>query len=128
MILPIMVKNFNTISFTFLISNLIAMPLLGISIIGGYLLTIFSFIWLWGAEKIGLIFNIILKALILIANFCGSLKLSNIYVITPSVITIAIYYIIILFTIFFYHDKSGIRLAARRGSTLFGRTQGPPLH
>lgn len=91
-ILPIMIKNFNTISLTFLISNLIAMPLLGICIIGGYLLTIFSFISLNLAQKNGILFNIILKVLILIAKFCGNLKLSNIYVITPNTITITIYY------------------------------------
>ena len=106
-ILPIMIKNFNTISLTFLFSNIIAMPLLGICIIGGYLLTIFSFIWLGLAQKIGLIFNIILKILILIAKFFGSLKLSNIYVVTPSTITIIIYYSIVFLTIcfFLYREK-----------------------
>lgn len=90
-----MVRNFNTISLTFLISNIIAMPLLGICIIGGYLLTIISFMWLGLAKTIGIIFNIVLKALLLIAKFCGNLKLSNIYVITPNTITIIIYYFVI---------------------------------
>lgn len=99
-ILPIMVKNFNTISFTFLLSNLIAMPLLGISIIGGFLLVILSFIWAWGAKQIGTIFNLILKVLMFIANFCGNLKLSNIYVITPTTITIVVYYIVHLIIIY----------------------------
>lgn len=101
-ILPIMIKNFNTISFTFFISNLIAMPLLGICIIGGYLLTLFSFIWIGLAKKIGIIFNLILKTLILIAKVCGNLKLSNIYVITPNTITIVIYYIIVFAGIYFF--------------------------
>lgn len=101
-ILPIMIKNFNSISFTFLISNLVAMPLLGISIIGGYLLTLLSFIWLGLARKIGIIFNLILRALILIAKVCGNLKLSNVYVITPNTITIVIYYIIVFAGIYFF--------------------------
>ena len=101
-ILPIMVKKFNTISFTFLISNLIAMPLLGICIIGGYLLTLLSFIWIGLAKKIGIIFNLILKTLILIAKVCGNLKLSNVYVITPNTITIVIYYIIVFAGIYFF--------------------------
>ncbi len=112
-ILPIMIKNFNTISFTFLISNLIAMLLLGISIIGGYLLTLISFIWIWGAQKIGVIFNLILKILILIANFCANLKLSNIYVITPNTITIIIYYIVIFTGIYILNilkSKQGHRI------------------
>lgn len=94
-ILPVMVRNFNTISLTFLISNIVAMPLLGICIIGGYLLTIVSFVWLGLTKKIGIIFNIILKTLLLIAKSCGNLKLSNIYVITPNTITIIIYYIVV---------------------------------
>lgn len=95
-ILPIMIKNFNTISLTFLISNLIAVPLLGICIIGGYVLTTISFIWLWPVKKICIIFNIILKCLILIAKIFANLKYSNIYVITPNTITILIYYIIVI--------------------------------
>ena len=94
-ILPIMIKNFNTISLTFLFSNIIAMPLLGICIIGGYLITFLSFIWLGLAQKIGIIFNLILKILILTAKFFANLKLSNIYVVTPSTITIIIYYFIV---------------------------------
>lgn len=112
-ILPIMIKNFNTISFTFLISNLIAMPLLGICIIGGYLLTLLSFIWLGLAKKIGIIFSLILKGLILIAKFCGGLKLSNIYVITPNTITIVIYYIIVFagIYVFIYREKIAARIS-----------------
>ncbi|MGN1301079.1 MAG: ComEC/Rec2 family competence protein [Clostridia bacterium] len=112
-ILPIMIKNFNTISFTFLISNLIAMPLLGICIIGGYLLTLLSFIWLGLAKKIGIIFNLILKGLILIAKFCGGLKLSNIYVITPNTITIVIYYIVFFLVIYYfqYSEKVVARIS-----------------
>lgn len=101
-ILPIMIRNFNTISFTFLISNLLAMPLLGICIIGGYLVTLLSFVWLSLSRKIGIIFNLILKILILIAKFCGNLKLSNIYVITPNTITIVIYYIILFVGIYYF--------------------------
>ena len=107
-IIPIMIKNFNTIYFTFLISNLIAMPLLGISIIGGYLLIIFSFLWIWGANQIGFFFNLILNFLIFIAKFCGNLKLSNIYVITPSTFTIIIYYIIVILVVYWFQYKEMI--------------------
>lgn len=95
-----MVRNFNTISLTFLISNIIAMPLLGICIIGGYLLTIISFMWLGLAKKIGIIFNIFLKVLLLIAKICGNLKLSNIYVVTPNKVTIIIYYILLFIVVY----------------------------
>lgn len=104
-----MVKDYNTISCTFLISNLIAMPLLGISIIGGYLIVIFSFVWLWGIKQIGLIFNLLLKALIIITKFCGNLKLSNIYVINPSGIIIVFYYISIYIIFLINNDDRSIR-------------------
>ena len=104
-ILPIMIKNFNTISLTFLFSNIIAMPVLGICIIGGYLITFVSFIWLGLAQKIGIIFNLILKILIHIANFFANLKLSNIYVVTPSTITIIIYYSIVFIIICFFNIR-----------------------
>ena len=119
-ILPIMVKNFNTISLTFLISNIIAMPLLGICIIGGFLITFISFIWFGLAKKIGIIFNLILKILILIAKFCGNLKLSNIYVVTPNTITIIIYYIIVFLAICFFQYNE--KVVARRGSTFLTNT------
>lgn len=105
-ILPIMIKNFNTISFTFLISNLIAMPLLGICIIGGYLITIFSFIFLELAKKIGILLNLVLNVLILVAKFCGSLKLSNVYVIMPSLLTIIIYYVFIIYLVCLFYLKN----------------------
>lgn len=101
-IMPIMVKNFNTISLTFLFSNIIAMPILGICTIGGYILTFISFIWLWLAQKIGIILNLILKILILTANFFGDLNISNIYVITPTIFTIIVYYIIVFLWVYVF--------------------------
>ena len=111
-----MIKNFNTISLTFLISNIIAMPLLGICIIGGYLITFISFIWLGLAQKIGIIFNLILKILIHTAKFFANLELSNIYVLTPNIITIIIYYFIVILVIQ-YREKT----VARRGSTFLSK-------
>lgn len=99
-ILPIMIINFNTISLTFLISNILAIPILGISIIGGYLIVFLSLIWLWGAKKLAILLDLFLEILILIAKFCSNLKLSNIYVKTPSLITIILYYALILFIIY----------------------------
>lgn len=102
-IAPIMVINFNTISLTFLISNLIAMPLLGVTIIFGFLLIFISFVWLWPAEILGSILNIILKILILIAKTTANFNLSNIYICTPHTITIIIYYLILTFIIYIFY-------------------------
>ncbi len=102
-ILPIMIKNFNTISLTFIISNLIAMPVLGACIIGGYLFVVFSYISFDFIKNISVLFNFILKFLILVARFCGNFKLSNIYVVTPNTVTIVIYYSIIFLVVIIFN-------------------------
>ncbi len=114
MILPIMVINFNTISFTFLISNLIASPLFGMAIIYGIILILISFIALNIAEPLGVLLNVNLKALILISKFCSKLKLSNIYVITPRTITVIIYYILIVLTSYILTLKFSNNLKPRK--------------
>lgn len=119
-ILPIIIKNFNTISLTFLISNIIAMPLLGICIIGGYLITFISFIWLGLAQKIGIILNLVLKILNFTAEFFANLKLSNIYVVTPRTITTIIYYSIVFLIICFFQNRE--KIATRRGCIFLFKT------
>jgi len=114
-ILPIMVINYNTISLTFLFSNILDIPIVGISIIGGYLLTFLSFMWLWGAEKIAIILDLLLKILILIAKFCANLKLSNIYVTTPNLATIVLYYVAIFLIIYFKKYNFSVTKRADRG-------------
>lgn len=114
MLLPVMVVNFNTISFTFLISNLIASPLFGISIIIGIILIFISFIALSLAKKIGILLDIILKTLILISKICSNFKLSNIYVVTPKTVTVIIYYILIILIFYIVHLKYSKNLKPRK--------------
>ena len=109
-ILPIMIINFNTVSFTFLISNIIAIPLLGCVIIGGYILTFISFIWFGFAKKLSIVLNIFLKLLIFISKVCANLKISNIYVVKPSIITIIIYYFSLVVIIYAYNLKNSSSL------------------
>ena len=108
MIIPVMVINFNTVSLTFLISNIIAIPILGIAIISGFILIIFSFWWLWFAKKLGTVLNVILKILLHIAKMTASFKLSNIYIYTPKIITVVIYYSMLLMLIYIYYLKKSI--------------------
>ena len=104
-ILPIMIINFHTISLTFLISNILAIPLLGIAIILGFITVFVSSIWMWGAIKLGIIINLILKTIILIAKVCGNLRLSNIYVSTPRTTTLLIYYLVLIISIYIFNLK-----------------------
>ncbi len=88
-IIPIMMYNFNTISFTFAISNLLAGSLVGIIIILGFICVITKFTPLF------FILNILLNIIKKIAEICAKMPLSNVYVITPNIITIILIYILI---------------------------------
>ena len=99
-IAPIMIINFNTISLTFLISNIIAIPLLGISIIGGFIFLIISFVLPLAANKLSFILNIFLKLLIDTAKITSNFKLSTIYIVTPTFFTAVLYYLSVFLTIY----------------------------
>ena len=94
-IFPIIAYHYNTFSITFFISNILAGPLLGIIIILGFVTIILSFIAINLARIPAFILSIFLKLLIHIASFSSKLPLSKIYVITPSIIFILIYYFIL---------------------------------
>lgn len=96
-ILPIMIIEFHTISLTFVISNLLALPVLGVAMILGYIVIITAFISLRFSKMLGILLNIFLKILIQISGFISKMALSNIYVTRPRTITIIIYYIILYF-------------------------------
>lgn len=96
-ILPIMIIEFHTISFTFVISNLLALPVLGVTMILGYIVIITAFISLRFSKMLGILLNIFLKILIKVSGFISKMALSNIYVTRPRTITIIIYYIILYF-------------------------------
>lgn len=95
-ILPIMMIKFNTISFTFFISNILAGFLIGIIVICGYVLIIVSLISIKLAKCGFIIYNLILKLFLFIVEVCSKLPLSKIYIVTPNLILVILYYAIIL--------------------------------
>ena len=98
-IFPIMLYHFNTVSLTFVISNLLVSQIIGIIILLGFLTTILSYI----LEPISIILFIILKIflnlLILIAHFTSNLPFSKIYLPTPKIYIIIIYYTVLIYII-----------------------------
>ena len=96
-IFPIMVYNFNNLSTVFLISNLLASPILGFSIILSLLIIILSFIFLPLARILSYLLAPILQLLTKIANITGNLPFANLLVSTPSIISILIYYFFLIF-------------------------------
>ena len=105
MIIPITILNFNTISLTFFISNLLASPLLGIIIILGFISIFISFILEPISKILFLVLNIFLELLILISRLTGKIPGSSILVKTPNIIFAIIYYILILFSNYFFLIK-----------------------
>lgn len=93
-IIPIMMYQFNTISLTFILSNLLAGPLLGISMILEIIVFLISFISINIAAIPAKVLNILLILIINIANWFSNIEISKIYVITPQIISIVAYYLI----------------------------------
>ena len=88
-IIPIMMYQFQTISFSFIFSNFLATILLGPIIILGFLSVIFRFkIIFW-------ILNLLLFLFQKNAEICSSIPFAKIYIIRPTLLSIISYYFFI---------------------------------
>lgn len=92
-ILPIMIWKFNTISFTFIISNVLASGLLGVIIILEFISIIIK------VKPIFIILELSLTLLMKIASICSQIPFSKVYVTTGVVYAVIVIYLII-FAIF----------------------------
>ena len=108
-ILPIMAFQFNTISFTFWISNLLAGPFLGIITIWGFVLYFCSFLSTVLASIIAVPLKYLLYLLILLAKFCSQIPCSSVTIRTPFLFEIVIYYVTILLIDYFPNIKKEIK-------------------
>ena len=100
-VMPITVYNFNTISLTFVISNVIAGILIGPITIGGFILAIISLINLKLAYIISIPYNLLLEVLIFSMKLTSIGPLCEIIIPTPNIIFVVLYYLI-LFIILLY--------------------------
>lgn len=105
MIMPITILNFNTISLTFFISNILASPLLGIIIIFGFISIFISSILNPISKILFLILHIFLELLILVSKVTEKISGSSILVKTPNILFAIVYYILILFFNYFFVIK-----------------------
>ena len=88
-IMPIMIYNYNTISISFIISNIFATIILGPIIILGFLSIIFKF------KPIFILLDIMLSLFQTIVQICAKLPLSKIYVKTPTILSIVAFYLLL---------------------------------
>lgn len=98
-IIPIMMYHFNTVSLTFIISNIMASPILGIIVTNGFLFIITSITVKPLTRLIAIFIKPILSILIKISQICSKLPFSNILVVTPYMFNVISYYAIILYCI-----------------------------
>ncbi len=107
-IIPIMLYNFNTISLTFFISNLLAGPIIGIIIILGFSIIIISLIFFPIANIFSKILNLLIILFLNTAKACENLPLSKIFIITPTLKFIFLYYCLLAFII--VKERTQIRI------------------
>lgn len=94
LIIPIMAYMFNTISFTFWISNILAAPIMEIVTIFGFIVYFISIIFPVLAEFLGIVLNFLLMLLLKIAEISSIIPGSSIYVKTPNIIFCVLYYLL----------------------------------
>ena len=105
-IFPIMLYHFNTLSATFLISNILASPISAISLIIGLIFIILLFVCYPLAILFSYILNPLLTLFIKIAQWSSKLPLSQILLPTPAIWQIIIYYIILILIFFRKWDNT----------------------
>ncbi len=89
-IMPIMLYNYNTISLSFIISNIFASIFLGPIIILGFLSIIIKF------KPIFILLDILLSLFQDTVQICAKLPLSKIYLRTPAILSIIMFYLLLV--------------------------------
>lgn len=110
LISPVMAIYFNTISLTFIISNLIAGIIIGPIIILGFILIIVSFICIYISKIMAKPYILLLRLLINVANYSSKIPISKIYVKTPYVISIVLYYLLVVALIIIFKIQKSNRI------------------
>ena len=101
-IMPIMIKFYNTISISVIITNLFLSFIIGVLIILGFLQILISFFSINIAKIFSVIINILINILLNISKLGNILPFSKIYVCTPCNTTIILYYTLIILVNYLY--------------------------
>lgn len=105
LIIPLTIYNFNTISLNFVLSNLLAGPVMAITTILGLFISIISILCYPLARILIIPLNLLLEILLLITEKVSKIPFSNITVITPHILVIILMYFIIFTIYFLYQHK-----------------------
>lgn len=106
-IAPIIIYYFNTISFTFIISNIIASLIIGPIIMIGLVIIAISFFKIPIISLIIRFYNILIVILVKTADIISKIPISKIYLKTPTTLEIIFYYsVVFLIALLIYIKKS----------------------
>lgn len=106
-IMPIIIYYFNTISFTFIISNIIASLIIGPIIMIGLVIIVISFFKIPIISLIIRFYNILIVILVRTADIISKIPMSKIYLKTPTTLEIIFYYsVVFLIALLIYIKKS----------------------
>ena len=106
-IMPIIIYYFNTISFTFIISNIIASLIIGPIIMIGLVIIAISFFKIPIISLIIRFYNILIVILVRTADIISKIPMSKIYLKTPTTLEIIFYYsVVFLIALLIYIKKS----------------------
>lgn len=129
MIVPIMVYCFNTISFTFFVSNLLIYFLIGPMLALGYISIIIGMFLPQIGDFVAIFEKFFVMLLFKIAEICSKLPFSKIYLATPDLWQVILYYVIIVGIIFLFQTKKirFLRFILGDGFKNFFKKQGKKL-
>ncbi len=109
-IIPMMLLNFNTLSFSFIISNLLAGPLLGVIVILAFILLFASLLLGSLLKPLFSVLNLLINMLIKIAHICANLPFSKVYMPTPNILLVIIFYVCLAVKIYGYKKEKYINI------------------
>ena len=105
LIVPIMIYCFNTISFTFFISNLLIYFLVGPMLALGYISLILGLFFPQIGSLIAIFEKFFIMLLFKIAAICSKLPFSKIFVATPDFWQIILYYLVVAGIVYLFQKR-----------------------
>jgi competence protein ComEC len=105
LIFPIVLYNFNMMSYTFVLSGLIAEPFFSVIVILGFLGIILSYIFFPLGKLIFFIVELFLKMLLVASDFISSLPFAIVLVKTPNIIIVIFYYVVVCILIYIWNVR-----------------------
>lgn len=105
LIIPIMIYCFNTVSFTFFMSNLLIYFLVGPMLALGYISLLLGLFFPQIGSFVAIFEKFFIILLFKIAEFCSKLPFSKIFVATPDFWQIILYYLVIAGIVYLFQKR-----------------------